>query len=100
MRLETLGNIRMRYSRGSWHRPYTQGTEPAEEGFGFGQGDGELSGEIEGSLVWANFPRHRQDGVWTPNLRGCITTVRAKKSWSASWKRHPVSGAQSWPGSS
>lgn len=75
MRLVTFGNIRMRYTGGSWHRPYTQGSELAEEAIGFGQGVGELTGEVEGSLVWANFPRRRQDGVWTPNLRGCITTM-------------------------
>jgi hypothetical protein len=23
-------------------------------------------------LVWANYPRRREDGVWTPNLRGFI----------------------------
>lgn len=74
MRLETFVNVRMRYTSGSWHRPYKHGSEPAEEAIGFGQGVGELSGEVEGSLVWANFPRRRQDGVWTPNLRGCITT--------------------------
>jgi len=41
---------------------------------GFGQGGGVVSGEIEGKAVWANYPRRRQDGVWTPNLRGLITT--------------------------
>ena len=44
-----------------------------ERRIGFGQGDGSVSGEIEGTLVWANYPRRRQDGVWTPNLRGQIT---------------------------
>ena len=79
MRLETFGKIRMRYTGGSWHRPYTQGSEPAQEAIGFGQGVGEASGEVEGSLVWANFPRGRQDGIWTPNLRGCITTIRGEE---------------------
>jgi hypothetical protein len=31
-----------------------------------------VSGEIEGAVVWANYPRRRQDGVWTPNARGRI----------------------------
>ena len=70
MRLEPLFKLTMRYAQGSWHRPYGQG----EEGLGFGSGDGELTGEIEGALVWANYPRRREDGVWTPNLRGVITT--------------------------
>jgi hypothetical protein len=43
------------------------------EAIGFGHGDGEVTGELEGSIVWANYPRRRQDGVWMPNLRGMIT---------------------------
>lgn len=59
----------MRYVDGSWHYPY--GTEG--EAFGFGHGDGEVTGELEGEIAWANYPRRRQDGVWTPNLRGVVT---------------------------
>lgn len=72
MRLESLCRLTMRYAEASWHRPYG----PAggdQEGLGFGHGDGVVSGELEGKLVWANYPRRRQDGVWTPNLRGMIT---------------------------
>lgn len=61
----------MRYVDASWHRPYGSRSED-EEALGFGHGDGAVSGEIEGKLVWANYPRRRQDGVWTPNLRGKI----------------------------
>jgi hypothetical protein len=60
----------MQYREASWHRAYG-----GEEGLGFGQGDGVVTGEIEGSLVWANYPRRREDGVWTPNLRGMIKTA-------------------------
>jgi hypothetical protein len=60
----------MRYADGSWHRPYGAGGE--SEGLGFGQGEGTISGEIEGKVAWANYPRRRQDGVWTPNLRGVV----------------------------
>jgi hypothetical protein len=59
----------MRYVGASWHRPYD-----GEEGPGFGHGDGNVSGELEGTVTWANYPRRREDGVWTPNLRGAITT--------------------------
>jgi hypothetical protein len=59
----------MRYRASSWHRPYG-----GEEGLGFGQGDGEVSGDLAGSVAWANYPRRREDGVWTPNLRGTIAT--------------------------
>jgi hypothetical protein len=61
----------MRYVGASWHRPYgARGGD--EEALGFGHGDGAVSGEIDGTLVWANYPRRRQDGVWTPNVRGMI----------------------------
>ena len=74
MRLEPLCKLTMRYAQASWHRPYGRGAGPAEEGLGFGRGEGEVTGEIEGTLFWANYPRRREDGVWTPNLRGVITT--------------------------
>jgi hypothetical protein len=73
MRLEPLCRLSMRYVEGSWHRPYGSQGEDVEW-LGFGRGDGEVAGEIEGTLMWANAPRRRQDGVWTPNVRGVITT--------------------------
>ena len=69
--LESLCKISMRYVDASWHRPYGA-RDGDEEAVGFGHGDGAISGEIEGRVVWANAPRCRQDGVWTPNLRGMI----------------------------
>jgi hypothetical protein len=72
VRLESFCKLSMRYVNASWHRPYPSRGEN-EEALGFGQGDGTVSGEIEGNLVWANYPRRRQDGVWTPNLRGVIS---------------------------
>jgi hypothetical protein len=42
----------MRYLDASWHRPY-DGVREGGEAIGFGQGDGSVSGEIEGALVWA-----------------------------------------------
>jgi hypothetical protein len=71
VRPESFCRFSMRYVDASWHRPFGEGREDGEA-MGFGQGDGAVSGEIEGSLVWANYPRRRQDGVWTPNLRGRI----------------------------
>ena len=72
MRLEPLCRISLRYLEGSWHSPYGSREDEADERLGFGHGDGAVTGEVEGDLVWANFPRRRQDGVWTPNLRGRI----------------------------
>jgi hypothetical protein len=79
MRLEPLCKLAMRYVQASWHRPYGRGAGQAEEGLGFGRGDGKVTGEIEGTLFWANYPRRREDGVWTPNLRGVITTRDGKE---------------------
>jgi hypothetical protein len=64
----------MQYANASWHRPYGSRGD-GDEALGFGQGDGVVRGEIDGAIVWANHPRRRQDGVWTPNLRGVITTA-------------------------
>ena len=71
MRLEPFCRIAMQYEDSSWHRPYGTSGDAAE-GMGFGRGEGDVTGEIEGRVIWANFPRRRQDGVWTPNLRGVI----------------------------
>jgi hypothetical protein len=68
MRLEPFCELTLRYTQASWHQPYG-----GEEGAGFGLGDGEVTGDVEGTLLWANAPRRREDGVWTPNLRGFIT---------------------------
>jgi hypothetical protein len=60
----------MRYADGEWVRPF--GTAEAA---GFGWGEGTVSGDVlQGSVRWANYPRRREDGVWTPNLRGVIRT--------------------------
>lgn len=71
MRLEPLCRMTLQYRDASWQQPYGARDEGAEAA-GFGYGDGAVSGEIEGRVLWANAPRRRQDGVWTPNLRGMI----------------------------
>jgi hypothetical protein len=70
MRLEPLSRLSMRYAEGVWVCPF--GTA---ERAGFGWGEGTVSGEVlRGSLRWANYPRRREDGAWTPNLCGAIRT--------------------------
>lgn len=70
MRLEPLFRLTMRYADGTWARPFGEA-----EAAGFGQGEGTVTGDVlRGTARWANFPRRREDGVWTPNLRGVITT--------------------------
>jgi len=74
MRLEPLCRITMRYTGGSsWHRPYARPDGTSEEEFGYGTGEGTVTGDlINGTLTWVNVPRRREDGVWTPDLRGFI----------------------------
>jgi len=70
MRLEPLCRLTMRYAEGSWPRPFG-----GEEGAGYGWGDGSVTGDLlHGALRWSNSPRRREDGVWTPNLRGVLHT--------------------------
>jgi len=70
VRLEPLCRLSMQYVESAWARPYG-----GEEGAGFGTGDGSVSGDVlRGTLRWANYPRRREDGVWTPNVRGVIDT--------------------------
>jgi uncharacterized protein DUF3237 len=70
MRLEPLFLLSMRYAEGTWARPFG-----GEEGAGFGSGEGTVTGDVlRGTVRWANAPRRREDGVWTPNLRGVIRT--------------------------
>lgn len=78
MRIEPLCKITMHYSRASWHQPYGGRAEQGEGALGFGYGEGDVTGDIEGTLIWANYPRRREDGVWTPNLRGFLTTRDGK----------------------
>jgi len=71
MRLEPLCRISMRYAEGAWVRPFGKA-----EAAGFGWGEGTVTGDVlQGHVRWANYPRRREDGVWTPNLRGVIRTA-------------------------
>jgi len=60
----------MRYTDGTWAAPFD-----GDERAGWGNGDGTVSGDtLRGALRWSNYPRRREDGVWTPNVRGVIDT--------------------------
>ena len=58
----------------SWHSPYERRDgQEGEQEFGYGTGDGTVSGELlEGTLTRVNTPERREDGVWMPDLRGMI----------------------------
>jgi len=47
----------------------------SDEGIGYGEGHGTATGLVEGSVVWANYPRRRSDGRMLPDVRGLITTT-------------------------
>lgn len=70
MRLEPLFRLSMQYEEETWLRPFG-----GSEGAGFGSGRGTVTGQaLRGTATWANAPRRREDGVWTPDLRGVIIT--------------------------
>jgi hypothetical protein len=73
MRLEPFCRLAMRYTEGAFLQPYGS-RGGGEEWVGFGTGNGEVTGHLQGAMAWSNAPRRRQDGVWTPNLRGLLTT--------------------------
>jgi hypothetical protein len=51
-------------------RPYG-----GEEGTGYGEGDGTVSGpRLRGSLRWVNHPHRRSDGTMLPDAHGVILT--------------------------
>jgi len=51
-------------------RPYG-----GEEGSGYGEGDGSVSGpRLQGSLRWVNHPHRRSDGSMLPDAHGIIVT--------------------------
>ena len=51
-------------------RPYG-----GEEGTGYGEGDGTVSGpRVRGTLRWVNHPHRRSDGVMLPDVHGLILT--------------------------
>jgi hypothetical protein len=46
-----------------------------EEGTGYGEGDGAVTGPwIQGSMRWVNQPHRRNDGVTLPDAHGIIVT--------------------------
>lgn len=52
-------------------RPYG-----SEEGAGYGEGDGAVSGpQLQGTLRWVNHPHRRSDGAMLPNAHGVIRTT-------------------------
>jgi uncharacterized protein DUF3237 len=77
MRLEPLSVFRWTYEEGV--RVDAPGyaivsAYDSAEGIGYGEGRGTATGQVEGTVVWSNFPRRRTDGRMLPDLRGLIRT--------------------------
>lgn len=70
MRLEPLCEFTGRYTTQLWLvRPYG-----GEEGVGYGEGEGTLTGRITGRARWSNHPQKRGDAVFLPDVHGVIET--------------------------
>jgi hypothetical protein len=72
MRLELVCAMELAYDADGFAliQPYG-----GEEGTGFGQGSGNVSGDrLSGSVRWANQPRRRADGWMLPDAHGVIRT--------------------------
>jgi hypothetical protein len=77
MRLEHVCDMELAYREEPLYgrglvlvRPYG-----GEEGAGYGEGDGHVTGErLRGPLRWVNHPHRRSDRVMLPDAHGCIWT--------------------------
>jgi hypothetical protein len=77
MRLEPICDMELVYREGPLYggkllvvRPYG-----GEEGTGYGEGDGSVSGpKLRGRLRWVNHPHRRSDGTMLPDAHGVIVT--------------------------
>jgi hypothetical protein len=72
MKLERVCEMRWAYREGfDLVKPYG-----GEEGLGYGEGGGTVTGErLAGTVRWANHPRRRSDGRMLPNGGGVLTTT-------------------------
>ena len=78
MRLEHLCDLELAY-----REMPTLGTDfvlvrpyGSEEGTGYGEGDGKVSGpQLSGTVRWVNHPHRRSDRVMLPDAHGVILTA-------------------------
>ena len=74
MKLEKVGTLELTYTDVDEELPYPDG------GQAYGILTGRLeAGELEGTLHTTNMARQRPDGVFTPTLRGLLTTSQGAK---------------------
>ncbi len=76
MRLEHFCDLQLAYRQEAFGefalvRPYG-----GQEGRGYGEGDGSVTGEkLSGRVRWVNHPRRRSDGAMLPDASGIIQTT-------------------------
>ncbi len=76
MRLEHLCVMELAYRQESYGKIVLLKPYHTEEGVGYGEGDGTVSGErLGGTVRWVNHPRRRSDGAMLPDLHGIIRTT-------------------------
>jgi hypothetical protein len=77
MRLEDICDMELAYREEAAYgtaflliRPYG-----GQEGTGYGEGDGTLTGpRLQGNARWVNHPHRRSDGIMMPDTHGVIAT--------------------------
>lgn len=91
MKLEPLLEIELGYEGGFFvMAPYGE-----QEGVGYGDGRGRVSGDrLNGSVRWSNHPHRREDGVLVPDAHGVIETDDgARVLFRLGGYSHPVPGS-------
>jgi Protein of unknown function (DUF3237) len=76
MRLEHLCTFDWSYDRGGerFSDGFTVLAAFGDEGAGYGEGRGPVSGRVSGSSIWSNHPRRRGDQRMLPDVHGLVET--------------------------
>lgn len=65
-----------------------------EEGAGYGEGDGTVTGRLSGRVRWVNHPRRRSDAVMLPSTDGWVETDDGSRVLFTFEGRTPTTGPQ------
>ena len=77
MQLEFICDLELAYREEPLYRDKFLLVRPyeGEEGTGYGEGDGTVTGpQLKGLLRWVNHPHRRSDGAMLPDTHGVIVT--------------------------
>lgn len=91
MKLEPLFEMELDYEGGF----FLLAAHGEQEGVGYGDGRGRVSGDrLGGSVRWSNHPHRREDGVLEPDAHGVIETGDgARVVFHLGGYSHPVPGS-------